>query len=400
MHGEPAKRDDRTDGRCVRRSAQRAATGLAAAALLVLCSVSGARAGTFVELGADYLIDNLQDPDPATGGFFQSGVGSGTYVGSEQGLFGLSILRAYQAEPTATPEQQAEKAKYLASAEQLGNAIVHAEAHSVIDPMSEEADLGEIYFNTGFGAATKGQPIVYTQSTLFLENLAQATQNATLRSQIQSYLNTNYFTPLTAGTYGGGDSAHAFPAQNGGGVGTSGYVDKIQDDCGAYSPWCLAAPTVASNQAGQAQIADDLFGGIEAGLNAVTSADTYYDVLGLAAAIWTSALTGKDLAVTSGLWHDQLCGAASGCTLNTAQLAGLLAQMIGTGSNGLDEGAFPYDSSDLNTADIETTGDAILALAAFDMTTYGDQVNAGLHYLSTQQEFERMHRREHGCDAG
>ena len=382
---------------------RRLAAAGAGATVVVLAAAPLAQAGTFVEQGADYLIDTLQDHDPVTGGFFQNGLDmggnpSGVYVGSEQGQFGLSVLRAYQTEPTTTPAQQAEKAKYLASAERLGEAIINAEDHSVINAGSAQADLGEIYFNTGVGvgSAPKGQPIVYTQSTLFLENLAQVTPNASLRSEINSYLNTNYFAPLTAGTYGGGDSAHAFAAA-GGGVGTAGYVSKIQSDCGAYSPWCFAAPTVASYQAGQGQIANDFFDGIEAGLNAVSSGDTYYDVLGLAAAIWTSALTGKDLSVTGGLWHDQICGTDSNCTASTAQLAGLLAAMIGTGDpndpNALAAGAFPYNSAYPGIADIETTGDAVLALAAFDMNMYRDQVNAGLAYLSTQQEFERLHRR-------
>ncbi len=377
MRGWCARIGGTTGGNALCRWARLAATA-GAALLLALAGTAGARAGV-VDSGADYLIDTLQDMTPGTGGFFQD-AGPGSYYPSTQGQFGLAILRAYQVETDPV-----KKAKYLASANNLAEAILHPETHAVLD----SGGAGEVYFDM----AGMSGPIVWTQSTLFLQNLAQTTTNTALANEVHTYLQSNYFAPLAAGTYGAGDSAHAFGG--GAGVDSHGYVLDVQAACGEWSAWCLAKPVVAAHQAGQSQLATELFAGIAAGLEMAGSVTApsdggyRYDTLGLAAALWASALTGMNLQLGSGEWFDAYCSSLATCTpgvttLSTQNLAQLLASLMQPDGSLLSD---PFTADPNATfADIETTSDAILALAALDPAAYENEIDAGLGYLVGLQD--------------
>ncbi len=366
------------------------AAAVIGAALLATAGAPSARAAAFIDPAANYFLlfqDNFQELENMTatdGGFFQTGIDSGSYHPSEQGQFGLAMLRAYQ----ITHNQS-----YLHSATHLANAILHPETNATIVP----ANAGEVYFDT----ASQAHPIVWTQTTLFLQNFASVTTDAGLAGEVRAYLNDNFYTPLANNSYGAGNSANAFAPAASMGVGASGYISKLQGDCAEYSAWCLAKPVVAAHQAGQNQLAADLFQGINAGLAAAGTASDAgvlyrYDSLGLAAAVWASALTGLDLQLSGGEWYQYCLDKLGSCptVLSTADLASLLAGLVDTDPMSSTYGSVvsdPFAADHLGTipfADIEATGDMLLALVALDptMATYGTQVMSGLAYLIHQQD--------------
>lgn len=146
--------------------------------------------------------------------------------------------------------------------------------------------------------------------------------------------------------------------------------------------WDLSKLAIAAYEAGRASETVALMAAIEQSLEmgGPGSGHTTYDLVALSGAIWASAITGVDLDPTAGGW-----AAAN----STADLAAILAGLQVSG--GADDGAFS-DTSDAipgpgsDGPNSQATAYAMLALAAFDATTYAGNINAGFAYLSGLQQ--------------
>jgi hypothetical protein len=302
--------------------------------VLLLGLTTGARAA-FVIPGAEYLLTIQDTSGPNGGGFFHDASPT-TFYASTQGQMGLGMLTAYQ----QSCETSCNSA-YLNSAIALGNAMTDPINHAVVGTNVQQ---NELYFDAGNTA-----PIVWSQNTLFLQRLSMVTGNTTYNSFVQ----TNLWDKLNAGTYGNdplGTNPNRF--SDTGGVNASGWVAVSQSKCADFSPWCLAKPAVAASLAGQTAITNTFMNGIKLGLEAVTDSETTtfgLEVLGLAAAIWASEITGIDIDPTSGIW------ASADSTSDLATMLLALQDASGAFPAGLYTGA--------PATDVEATGVAILALA-------------------------------------
>ena len=118
-------------------------------------------------------------------------------------------------------------------------------------------------------------------------------------------------------------------------------------------------------------------GQILAGLEATTSADTDYDVIGLAGAVWAAGVTGVNLDPTVGVY----------ASLNTtAQLAAKLATLTTTANDGAWLWGSLAEPSDYTTGTTQNTAFAILALNAVDRPLYLGQIARGSAFLRSLQE--------------
>ena len=321
--------------------------------MLALSAGPEARAG-FVPSGADYLL-TIQD----SGGYFHDASPTSFYA-STQGMIGLGMLTAYQQSC-----QTGCNASYLNSAVKLGDAMLDPQAHALIPSSTSDAEL---YFDPGLNPTDRQNPIVWTQNTLFLQRFSAATGNAAY----SGFLQTQLWNKLTTGTYGAGVTSNAYAPT---GVGANGFVAVVQARCDEYSPWCLAKPAVAANLSHENGITSTLMLGIKTGLENFSGPGdgTFgFEVLGLAAAIWASALTGIDLDPTTGWWAS---------ANSTHDLAGMLAALI-DGSGGFPPGIYPGAPA----TDLETTGNAVLALALIDPIAFHSEILDGLAFLKAQQE--------------
>lgn len=146
--------------------------------------------------------------------------------------------------------------------------------------------------------------------------------------------------------------------------------------------WDLSKLAIAAHNAGRASETAALMAAIELSLEmgGPGSGHTSYDAIGLSGAIWASAETGIDLDPAAGGW-----AAAN----STADLAAMLA--LGQVSGGPDNGAFS-DTSDAipgpnsDGPNSQATAYAMLALNAFNATTYATNINAGFAYLTGLQQ--------------
>ncbi len=201
-------------------------------------------------------------------------------------------------------------------------------------------------------------PRIVTHDALFLEELSQVTGDAKYANFLQDY----FWDKLTAGTYGEANNQDAAEWAASVLSGRSGIVE--------LSPWDLSAPAIAAHIAGESAIRDAIMAEVKAGLEATTAADNEYDIIGLAGAVWASAVTGVAL--------NPAAGVHSG--LNTAGLATRLAgyqRSDGSWASGTYASS-TFDSTDSST---QTTAFAILALRAYNGTLYQSQVSAGMAFI-------------------
>lgn len=318
----------------------------------VLTLGAGAAGATgFVDDGASYLL-TIQD----AGGFFHDASAASFYA-STQGQMGLGMLTAYQ-QSCATSCNTA----YLNSAVALGNAMLDPATHAAI---GSEVQQNELYFD-----AAGTNPIVWSQSTLFLQRLTQVTGNA----NYSNFLKTELWDKLAAGSYGNDPTAtNPNRFSDIGGVNTLGWAAVAQTRCDDYSPWCIAKPAVAAKMAGDTSVAADFMAGIKLGLeNFSGPGDGTWglEILGLAAAVWASQITGIDVTPTTGYWAGN----------DTAGLAAQLALLV-DGSGGFPPGIY----AGAPATDVETTGVAILALTMTNPVGYQDTIVDALSFLQAQQ---------------
>lgn len=213
-----------------------------------------------------------------------------------------------------------------------------------------------------------GDPRFDTHTPNFLEQLSAVTGDP----QYANFVQTWFWDKLTSGTYGANNDLDA--ADFGALVVTAragqGYV--------ALSPWDLSATVIAAHIAGETAIRDALMTyGVLNGLESTTASDYYYDVLGLAGAIWASGVTGIDLNPTAGRY-----AAAS----STADLVTELLSLTLTSNPGAWLWSSVADDTDPTNADLQATAFAIMALNAYDRATYLDRIAAGAAFIRSLEE--------------
>ncbi len=211
-----------------------------------------------------------------------------------------------------------------------------------------------------------GDPRFATHDPLFMESLSASTGD----TQYAEFVQANFWGKLTNGTYGASDDLDAA------GYGAAVVNGRAGQGIVEISPWDLSATAIAAHLAGEYAIRDALMAAVLDGLE-VTTAAGGYDVIGLAGAVWASAITGVDLDPKAGVYT------SAG---STADLAAVLAEMTTTA----DDGAWLYDStgdpSDPTNADTQTTAFAIAALNAFDRATYIGQIAHGVTFIRGLQQ--------------
>ncbi|HQX33044.1 MAG TPA: MBG domain-containing protein [Dokdonella sp.] len=193
-------------------------------------------------------------------------------------------------------------------------------------------------------------------------------------SSYAAFVDTEFWDRLQTGIYGA--------------AADQDLADYIASDFAARAStpelvsWDLAKLAIAAHDAGRSAETTALMAAIAQSLElgGPGSGHTTYDAIGLSGAIWASALTGIDLDPAAGGW-----AAAN----STADLAAILAGLQVSG--GADDGAFS-DTSDAipgpgsDGPNSQATAYAMLALAAFDASTYASSINAGFAYLTGLQQ--------------
>ncbi|RLE27222.1 hypothetical protein DRJ54_08015, partial [Candidatus Acetothermia bacterium] len=211
-----------------------------------------------------------------------------------------------------------------------------------------------------------GDPRFATHDPLFMEALTEATGNPDYADFVKTY----FWDKLVSGTYGESNDLDA--------AGYGAAVVDARENQGIVelSPWDLSATAIAAHLAGEYAIRDALMGAILEGLERTTSPGGY-DVIGLAGAVWASAITGIDLDPQYGIY----AGADS-----TADLAELLADMTLEDNDGAWLYTSTADPTDPSNADTQATAFAIAALNAFDRFTYLGQIARGVAFIRSLQQ--------------
>lgn len=283
------------------------------------------------ELAAQWLLGN-QNID----GSFPWTSGGGVYY-NVQGPPARGLLKAYE----ITNDVQ-----YLDAAVLAGNYIIN----TMLVP------------NTGLSLYSDGDPRFATHDPIFLEELSQVTGNSSYADFVQTWL----WDKFTTGTYGETNDMDANDFGN--------YVVNARNGQGivALSPWDISATAIAAYIAGETALTNDLMDSILYGLNQTTSSDTTYDSIGLSGAVWASAITGIDLDPTTGVYVNND---------STSDLALTLSEMRTDDSPKGWLWSSAADPSDYTNGDTQTTAFAIMALDAYDRTTYDDQVTSGVVFI-------------------
>ncbi len=214
---------------------------------------------------------------------------------------------------------------------------------------------------------TDGDPKFASHDPMFLELMSSATGSASYAAFVQ----THFWDKLTAGTYGelnDQDAADWVAALM---TGRASIIEIV--------PWDMSATAIAAHLAGETAIRNAFMAGIEDGLEATTTADNDYDVIGLAGAIWASAMTGVGLDPTTGI-H----AAAN----STADLVARLLACQRASDGAFLRSADPVvcDPMILANGDAQVTAYAILALQAFDPVTYKPQIARAVAFLRSLQQ--------------
>jgi len=303
-------------------------TALLAAACLLLTGAAGFAQST--QDAGDWLADQ-QDED----GWFPWFPGGGPTTNT-QGPSALGLLAAY----------------------------FHTELEGYMDRalLSGEYILDSLYLpDGGVSNWSDGTPRIAMHDPLFLEAMGLATGD----SVYTDFLSTYYWDALEAGTYG--DANHTAASLGSSVVATRGQL----------SMWDIAPAAIAAHVAGRTEVRDGFMGAILEGLEAAPGPGTY-DVIGLAGAVWASALTGVDLNPTAGRYAG----------MSTEQLAAELAGM----TKSANPGAFMWRSDaedwfpdDPTNGDLQATAFAIMALRAFDADVYEETIAHGVAFIRSLQ---------------
>lgn len=177
---------------------------------------------------------------------------------------------------------------------------------------------------------------------------------------------TYFYGPLAAGTYD----------RNGAGTlyDTAGYVNLIRTARASQGIANLAAWDIGMGLVGAASAGADTtawIAGVKAEIDELNGAE-YYDVIGLAGAVYGLAYVGEDFDPTAG---------QHAAATNLADLGAILV------SYQISSGGFTWNSGSVSPGDEsnQETSYAILALNELDRTTYLSDIMAAADYLESVQ---------------
>ncbi|MCC6399070.1 MAG: right-handed parallel beta-helix repeat-containing protein, partial [Bacteroidetes bacterium] len=279
---------------------------------------------------ADWLVAR-QD---VSGGFPWS-LGDATLYGNVQGPPGRGVLKAYQYTGNTA---------YRTAAVNNGNFLV--------------PNYPRVF--------TDGDARFATYDPLFLEELSASTGMAGYASFVQ----TQFWDKLTSGTYGESNNLNAAGFCDLVITGRSGIVELV--------PWDIGGVAVGAHVAGEDAIKTAVMSKVVEALNLTTTDTDTYDVIGLAGAVWASAVTGIGLDPTAGIY------AADN---STADLAARLAALQQTNGAWMWSAQNPECvATDPTNFDTQVTAFAVLALKTFDAATYHDQIYKGAGFLLSMQQ--------------
>lgn len=267
-----------------------------------------------------------------------------------------------------TPGGGATKNTQGPSASGLLAAYLHTNAAGYLLSATATGDYMLNPMWTTLSVYTDGDPRFATHDPIFLEGLSTVTGD----TQYSDFAQTYFWDKLATSTYGEADNLDA--------AGFGAYVVGARAGQGIVelSPWDLSATAIAAHIAGEDAICTALMGAILAGLEATVAAGGY-DVTGLAGAVWASALTGIDLDPQIGVYD----------TANsTADLAPILSGMTLPSNDGAWLWSSTADPADPTNADTQNTAFAIMALNAFDRTTYLGQIARGVAFIRSLQQVD------------
>ena len=182
-----------------------------------------------------------------------------------------------------------------------------------------------------------------------------------------NHVNTHFYGPLAAGTYDRSGLGVLFTTQS--------YIQRIRDlrsgTQANMAAWDIGMGLVGAASAGAATT--DWIAGVEAEINELDG-DNYYDVIGLAGALYGLAFVNEEFDPTAGE-HE----AAS----SLADLADILA------SYQIELGGFSWNSGwvipDDGDEAIQETGYAILALNEVNRVLYLENIAGAANYLRSVQ---------------
>jgi hypothetical protein len=187
-------------------------------------------------------------------------------------------------------------------------------------------------------------------------------------STYSDHLMTNYYGPLAAGTYD----------RNGAGTlyDTAGYVNMIRTARASQGIPNLAAWDIGMGLVAAAMIGADTaawIAGVKAEIDELNG-NSYYDVIGLAGAVYGLAIVGEDF--------DPTAGEHSSAT-SLADLAFILSgYQLATG--GFTWNMYFLGEGEFNET-IQETAYALLALNEFDRSTYLANITAAADYMRSVQ---------------
>ena len=230
---------------------------------------------------------------------------------------------------------------------------------------------GDFLINGGFGnfSPNTGFPRIRNFDPLFLVRLS----NISGDPQYAQFLETNFWDRLENGIYG--------PNNN---WDIDDFIDHLITIRGASSStsevvaaWDLGFLAAAASEAGITQFDQAIIDGTRTALGFGPDATTVlgtsgFDVMGLAGAVWVAAVTGANVAPTTGAW--------ASANNNIGLINLMLAQQSSQGGflQSTAAGNNPIVVTDTVS---QTTAFAVLALSEFDGETYFNQITAGLNSL-------------------
>lgn len=183
----------------------------------------------------------------------------------------------------------------------------------------------------------------------------------------RTFVRSNYYTPLYMGFYNKNGAGTLYT--------TASYIQLIRESR-TGSQANMAAWDLGMGLVGAAMceaITDDWVAGVEAEINEL-DANNYYDVIGLAGALYGLAYVNADFDPTAG---------SHASANNIHDLAAILA------SYQIENGGFAWNSAWVipNDGDeaVQETAYSILALNKIDRTTYLSKIQGAANYLSSIQ---------------
>lgn len=231
---------------------------------------------------------------------------------------------------------------------------------------------GDYLIGGGFGnfSPNTGFPRIRNFDPLFLVRLS----NISGDPQYADFLDTNFWSRLAAGNYGPNNDWNM-----------GDFVDHListraassATSNGAVAAWDLGLLAAAVSEAGLTQFEPAIIAGTREALGSGSDSSTVlgtsgFDVLGLAGGLWVAAVTGANVAPTTGSW--------AGATSN-ADLAGILIAQQSSEGGFLQSTAAGNDPIDVLNTVSQTTAFAVLALSEFDSEGYFTRISRALNAL-------------------